>query len=50
MLRGWGEREGAEILCLCGGFEISVRSEREGVKSGYRTKGLIMCVMIICVM
>ena len=38
MLR-WG---GAEILCVCsGGFEKSVRSRGQGVKSGYRTKSLI---------
>ena len=28
MLGGGAEREGAEILCLCGGFEKSVRSRR----------------------
>ena len=37
MLGGGG---GAEILCVLGGFEKSVRL-REGVKSGNRTKGLI---------
>ena len=41
MLRRWGGRGGAEILCVFGKLWKIGEVKGEGVTSGYRTKDLI---------